>query len=59
VLASIGHGLRDAPLIWALRLFRTPAVIHLHGGYVDGFFGASFFRRFCSGPPCGDAGPCL
>ncbi len=47
---SIGTAVRDAPMIWLLRVLGVPVVIHLHGGDVSGFFGVSVFRKMLLRP---------
>ena len=42
---SIGLTVRDVPYMLLLRLLGVPAVAHLHGGNVRGFFGAGLVRR--------------
>ena len=38
---SLGLWLRDFPLLFILAILRVPTIVHLHGGSVSGFFGAS------------------
>jgi glycosyltransferase involved in cell wall biosynthesis len=42
---SIGLTVRDAPYMLLLRMLGIPAVAHLHGGNVPGFFGGGWVRR--------------